>query len=340
MEKVPVEESVGMILAHDITKIIPKEFKGIAYRKGHVIREEDIEPLKNIGKNHIYIYKIDQDKCHENLGATRLAKAVAGENIILTEAAEGKVNLVSGIRGKLSINVEELKKFNFKDGIILATRHKDIVVNKGERVAGAKVIPLVIDQAIIEEVESRYEAQGSIINIVPFKPLKVGIIVTGSEVYYGRIKDAFAPVLQGKIKEYGGSVLEKVFVPDDFEQIEAEVRRLLDKGCDCIMVSGGMSVDPDDLTPAVLREVATEVITYGSPVLPGAMFMMAYYHKIPLLGVPACGMFSKVTVLDLMLPYVFAGEKITKEMVVNKAHGGLCLQCEVCVYPHCEFGKG
>lgn len=340
MKKVPIEQAVGLILAHDMTKIIPNEFKGVAYKKGHIIRDEDIEPLRNMGKNHIYIFEKNHGDYHENEGALKVAQYVAGENIDLTKPKEGKVNLLANKTGLLKIDLSGLEEINEVEGIILATKYQGAVVKQGEMIAGGKVIPLVIKGKIIEQVENITEKYGKIIQVLPFVPLRVGILVTGSEVYYGRIKDAFAPVLQRKIEDFGGTVIKVSFVPDDLDRIKNAIQRLIDIGSDVIMVTGGMSVDPDDLTPTALSSMATEVITYGSPVLPGAMFMMAYHNKIPLIGIPACGMFSKITVLDLVMPYIFSEEKVTKRMINRKAHGGLCSQCEVCQYPHCEFGKG
>jgi molybdenum cofactor synthesis domain-containing protein len=340
MKQVPVEEAIGMVLAHDMTKVIPHEFKGALFRKGHVITKEDIEELKNMGKNHIFIYEMGQGNCHENDAAKRIAEALAGANIALSEAKEGKVDLISSAKGMLKVQVDTLDGVNEIEGIILATRHRGTVVEKGEKVAGAKIIPLVIKEALIKQVEQANLARGKVVEVIPFHHLKVGIVVTGSEVYYGRIQDGFAPVLEKKVKAFGGEILGKKFAPDDLATIEQEIKALIEEGCELVLVSGGMSVDPDDLTPTAITRVATEVITYGSPVLPGAMFMMAYAKDVAIVGVPACGMFNKTTVLDLMLPYLFTKEKVTKKMILQKAHGGLCLGCEKCVYPHCEFGKG
>lgn len=339
MDKIPVEEAVGMVLAHDMTKIVKDEFKGVAFRKGHIIESEDIEVMKNMGKYHIFVYKVEPDDIHENDGAQRVADLVAGNNVRTSEAKEGKVNLYSRVRGKLEINLKGLDVVNEEEGIILATRHRDIVVDDNEKIAGAKIIPLVIKEKGLLDIEKQLKDMDKIINVKPFKPLKVGVLVTGTEVYEGRIKDAFAPVLCDKVTSFGGQVISQDFAPDDLEHIKAKVALMIQKGCDFIMVSGGMSVDPDDLTPTAIRSIATEVVTYGSPVLPGAMFMMAYHNQLPIVGIPACGMFNKITVLDLILPHIFTETKVNKNMIKAKAHGGLCLQCSQCQYPHCEFGK-
>lgn len=338
MKKIPVEEAIGHVLAHDMTKIIPDVYKGVPFKKGHIIRSEDIEALKDMGKNHIFIYEKKESDCHENEGAQRVGQAVAGQNIEISAPLEGKVHLVSQIFGRLTVNVTALEEIHEGTGIILATRHHNTVVNPSERVAGAKIIPLLIDNQEIEAIENYVKEHGPILEVIPFKPLKVGIVVTGTEVFEGRIVDAFAPVLTKKIMFYQGELLEVRFAPDDEAIIKAEIEALVEGGAELVMVSGGMSVDPDDCTPLAIKAIATEVITYGSPVLPGAMFMLAYYDEIPIIGIPACGMFNKITVLDLVLPYLFTAEKVTKKMIGKMAHGGLCLQCETCHYPNCAFG--
>lgn len=340
MEKVKVEDAIGFILGHDMTRIVPGEFKGVAFKKGHVIQEEDIDLMKDMGKFHVFVHRLNDSQYHENDGAAVIAEKIAGPHVLLSEAAEGKVNLASGVKGKLSIDLEGLDVINEIDGVICATRHRDTVVDVGDKIAGTKIIPLVIDKDALTPIMEYTKEFGPIITVKPFEPLKAGIVVTGSEVYYGRIQDAFAPVLEEKVKSYGGTVVGKRFAPDDEAHIQREIEELLDEGAELILVSGGMSVDPDDLTPSIIKKMATEVVTYGSPVLPGAMFMMAYKGDVPMLGVPACGMFSKTTVLDLMLPYIFTQERVTKKMIIRKAHGGLCLGCEQCTYPHCAFGKG
>jgi len=340
MKKIEVEAAVGMVLAHDITKVIPGEFKGIAFRKGHIIEEQDVEKLKDIGKFHVFVFELSQNELHENDAAKRLGLAVSGKNIRLSEEKEGKVDLISTIHGRFTLSLEGLEAINQSEGIILATRHRDSVVNEGDVLAGAKIIPLVIQKKEIERIEAYTDQKDKIMRVIPFSSLKVGILITGSEVFYHRIEDKFAPVLEKKVEGYGGIVVSKRFAPDDLEYINSQIIDMLNEGYECIILSGGMSVDPDDLTPTAIASVATEVITYGSPVLPGAMFMMAYHENTPIIGVPACGMFNKITVLDLILPYIFTKEKVTSKIIKSKAHGGLCLKCQVCVYPHCEFGKG
>lgn len=339
MEKVKVEEAVGMVLAHDLTKVISKEYKGTCFKKGHIIQQEDIEVLKDIGKSHIYILALSQNDLHEEEAAQRIAKAGAGDGIYLTVPSEGKVLMKAQKKGILKINIQALEQINDIDMIILSTLHQYTVVEKDQIVAGTKVIPLVIEKQKIEQVEKICSHYGNVLEVSPMFPLKVGIVVTGSEVYYGRIQDRFAPVLQQKIVQLGGICIDTTFAPDDQKYIEGCITELIQKGAEMIMLSGGMAVDADDVTPLAIKETATEVISYGSPILPGAMLMVAYHHDIPIIGVPACGMFSKTTALDVYLPRMFAKEKLDKSDIVSLAHGGLCLGCDACRYPVCPLGK-
>jgi molybdenum cofactor synthesis domain-containing protein len=339
VKKVKVEEAVGMVLAHDLTKIIPGEFKGAAFKKGYIIKEEDIEMLKSMGKNHIFIMELNENTVHEEEAAKRLAKAAAGEGIYLTEPSEGKVNLKAKYKGLLKINLEALEEINNIDLIILATLHNNTLVEKDKLVAGTKIIPLTIEKEKIEQVEEICERMGKVVSIKPVKSMKVGIVITGTEVYEGRIKDKFGPVLSEKLEKYGCELVGMKFAPDNLEMIQEAIQSLIDDGAEIIMTSGGMSVDADDVTPTAIRGIADRVVTYGSPVLPGAMFMLAYKGNVAILGVPACGMYHKTTVLDIVFPRIIAGEVLTRKDLASLAHGGLCQACEVCHYPICPFGK-
>ena len=344
MEKVRVEDAVGMVLAHDLTKIVPGTFKGAAFKKGYIVRAEDIEELKNIGKNHLWVVPCGAEQIHENEAAHTVAgSVVTASGFVTASPLEGKSNIHAAQHGMLKVNRAILDEINRIGEIALVTLHNNTEVRENELVAAAKIIPLVIDREKIEKVKEICSQEGPVLNLKPFSPLKTGIIVTGSEVYYGRIQDRFGVALQGKIAQYGGEFLELHYAPDELDFISGKITELLDKGAEIILISGGMAVDADDVTPQAIREAATEIISYGAPVLPGAMCMIAYHHKIPLVGVPACAMFNKTTIFDLIYPRLLAGERITKEDILAFAHGGLCLRCDTrggeCRYPDCSFGK-
>lgn len=350
---VPVEKAVGMVLAHDITEVNTEvntevkgdEFKGAAFRKGHVIRQEDLTRLRVLGKESIYILRLADDEMHEDEAAGLMADALMGEGVeIQGVPREGKINIIASCDGILRVNREALTKFNMLGEVMCATQHDATMVKKGDIVAGTRAIPLVVRKDIVgRAVEIANGASGMVAVAGVCKP-RAGVVITGSEVYYGRKKDSFAPVIREKLKAFGGEELGVFYAPDDREFIEGRLRELLDAGADLLVTTGGMSVDPDDVTRFAIRELGARDIVYGSPVLPGAMVLVAYIEhegrQVPIIGVPACGMYAKTTVLDLVLPRILSGEKIQRKDLAALGHGGLCLQCEVCRYPVCPFGKG
>lgn len=343
MKKVKVEEAVGKIFAHDLTKIVPGEFKGARFRKGEIIKEEDIKELKSMGKNHVFIFDMKDDEYHENDAALRIAEASMGEGIRLEGPKEGKMTLVADQKGLLKIDLEQLDRINDLDQLMYATIHRHTVVEEGKALAGTRIIPLTIKKESIDTIEklllSEKAENNPMIYVKKLTPFKIGIVVTGTEVFEGRIKDRFGPVLEKKAKEYGGVFHKMVYAKDEVKDIQEKTEDLILDGAELIMTSGGMSVDADDVTPLAIKNTADEVITYGSSVLPGAMFMLAYKGEIPILGIPACGMYHRITILDLVLPRVMAKEKVTKKEINQLAHGGLCQNCEVCHYPVCPLGK-
>lgn len=339
MRVVKVEDAVGTILCHDLTKIVPGEIKGVGFKKGHVITEKDIPELLNMGKSHINIWEIEEGQLHEDDAAIRLSRALGCQGISFTEPKEGKVSLIADFDGMCLINEEVLIQVNMIEDMVVATRSNRRPVKKGDIIAGIRVVPLVIQESKIQMVENLSKNQETI-GVKPFHSLKVGIITTGSEVFHGRIEDKFGPVVKEKIESYGCVVFKQLIVPDDVEQISAAIHTLKAEGAEVILTTGGMSVDADDVTPRSVREAGAEIITYGAPVLPGAMLMVAYLEDVTILGLPGCVMYHATTIFDLMIPSVLAGERINKAMVAKLGLGGLCLNCKVCSYPVCTFGTG
>lgn len=339
MKKIRVEDALGSILAHDMTKIVPGEFKGVAFKKGHIIKEEDINALKDMGKRHVFILELTENELHEDDAAYRIASCTKGSGIRLSSPREGKISLIAEYDGILQIDIKTLYEINYVEGAMLSTLHNNYPVKKDMVVAGTRIIPLTIDASVIEKIESITKDITSVVSIQKIQDKKIGIIVTGSEVFTGRIKDKFGPILESKIKTYGGTHIETVYSNDDVSMIENKMQYLKDQGVDIILLSGGMSVDPDDVTPTAIRSFSDDVTTYGSPVLPGAMFMLARKDGVSLLGIPGCGMYHKITVFDLIFPRILAGIPVTKKDIVELSHGGLCLNCEVCQYPVCPLGK-
>ncbi|MDO5413868.1 MAG: molybdopterin-binding protein [Bacillota bacterium] len=338
MKEVAVEKAVGTVLAHDLTQIIPGEYKGPKFKKGHVITEEDIPVMLSMGKKHLYVLEKDDTDVHENDAALRIASKAAGNGIKLTDPAEGKIELIAEINGLLKIYRERLYQLVAQDEIMFASIHDNIVVREGEKLAGTRIIPLFVAEEVMQKAEAIL-ADGPIIEIVPLKEMRVGVVTTGSEVYSGLIEDAFGPVLVRKFGALGSKVEKQLFADDDDEMIADCIKQLIDEGMDIIGITGGMSVDPDDRTPSGIRKAGGEVVSYGAPVLPGAMFMLSYIGDVPVVGLPGCVMYSHTSIFDLIVPRLLAGEKITKADINKLAVGGLCLNCEVCTYPICGFGK-
>ncbi len=341
MKIVPVQSAIGMVLCHDVTEIIPGQSKGPAFRRGHILREQDVPQLLCMGKEHVYAWDIQTDSglIHENEAAVRIARAAAGRHIALSTPSEGKVNLAATVDGLLKIDLEALFEVNAEE-IVFASLHTHQRVAEGKVLAGTRVIPLVIEEHKIERVERICSKHQPLIEGLPFRRFNVGIITTGSEVYHGRIKDQFGPVVREKLGEFGCRAIGQTFVSDDQRLIVDEIRSFLSQGAEMVIITGGMSVDPDDVTPAAIRDCGARVVTYGAPVLPGSMFMLAFLGDVPLLGLPGCVMYNRTSVFDVVLPWLLAGEEITRRDIVGMAHGGLCVHCEECRYPDCGFAKG
>ena len=339
MKAIPVEQSVGTVLCHDITRIVVGESKGPAFRRGHVVTDGDIQTLLDIGKANIYVFDPKDGYVHEDDAAFRLAGAAAGRNITFSGPSEGKVTLEASIDGLLSINTDALTDMNCINDVTFATIHNLQFVKKGRALAGTRVIPLAVPEEILFEVESLCEKSGPVIEVKPLKAARVGVVTTGSEVYTGRIKDGFGPVLKRKFAELGATIADQVFVSDEIDMTVSAIHSFVEQGVDLIAVTGGMSVDPDDQTPSAIRATGAEVISYGAPTYPGAMFMLAYLAGIPVVGLPGCVMYHKASIFDLVVPRILAGEKLSRRDIVAFGHGGFCEGCETCRYPVCGFGK-
>lgn len=344
MKLIKTEDAVGHVLCHDITQIIKGVTKDAVFRKGHIVTEEDIPVLLSVGKENLYVWEKEEGMLHENDAAEILRQICQGEHMHPSDVKEGKIELIADIDGVLKIEREKLRKVNSLGEIMIASRHGDFPVKKGDKLAGTRVIPLVISEGKMQQAKD-VTAGGAIFNILPYKKKKAGIVTTGSEVYYHRIKDTFTPVLEEKLAEYDIEIGGHEICNDDPQMIENAIRSLLADGCNMIVCTGGMSVDPDDRTPYAIRQVTGEIVSYGAPVLPGAMFLLAYYREegkevIPVLGLPGCVMYSKRTIFDLVLPRLTVGEILTAEDLNTLGEGGLCLNCPECTFPNCGFGKG
>ena len=347
MKLVRTEDAVGQVLCHDITQIIPGVVKDAVFRKGHIVTEEDIPVLLSVGKENLYIWEKQEGMLHENEAAEILRQICQGEHMHPSEVKEGKIELIADCEGVLKINTEKLNAVNSLGEMMIASRHGNFPVKTGDKIAGTRIIPLVIEE---EKMQKACEVAGKepIFRILPYQKKKAGIVTTGSEVYYHRIEDKFTPVVIEKLKECGVTEVKQIQCNDDHEMITEAIQTLIEDGSDLIVCTGGMSVDPDDKTPLAIKNTGARIVSYGAPVLPGAMFLLAYYDRIEqgrnrrtvIMGLPGCVMYAKRTIFDLVLPRVMADDEVTPDELAALGMGGLCLNCPVCTFPNCGFGKG
>ena len=337
MKKIPVEQAVEMTLCHDITKMVDG-FKGAAFRRGHVIREEDIEELLNIGKKTVFVWEENAGEIHEEDCALRMAAMAPVQGAHYTAPSEGKVLLMADTRGMLRVDTELLREINSIGDITISTLPDHYPVESGARLASMRIVPLVTKEEQIIAAE-RLCAQRKLLDLRPYAHKKIGVIITGSEVYSGRIKDKFEPVVRRKMESYPAEILGVTICDDDLDMIINSAKAYLAKGADFLIFTGGMSVDPDDLTPTAIRRLGAQVISHGVPSQPGNMTLVAYLSDVAILGVPGAAISLPTTIFDVLLPQIFTGDKLTKDDLIRLGDGGLCQMCRACHFPNCTFGR-
>ena len=339
MKLMKTEEAVGQVLCHDMTQIIPGEFKGPRFKKGHIVAAGDVPVLLSMGKENLYVFELREGKVHENDAAERMCALCLNDGMTRSEVSEGKIEITAAVDGLLRVDTAKLNAVNAVEELMIATRHGDTAVKAGDKLAGTRVIPLVIDEAKLLEAE-RIVGGKPMLELLPFKLRRAGVVTTGSEVYHGRIPDAFTPVLEKKLAAFGIAVTEHITVDDGLDNIRAAIHRLRETDVDLILCTGGMSVDPDDNTPGAIKASGARIVTYGAPVLPGAMFLLGYFDDgRPIMGLPGCVMYARATIFDLALPRIAAGVELVRSDFTTMGEGGLCLGCKPCTYPNCGFGK-
>lgn len=339
MKLIKTEDAVGHVLCHDMTQIIRGQYKDARFRKGHVVVEEDIPVLLSMGKEHLYVWELTPGMLHEDEGAARLAALCRGENMVLSAPKEGKIEVTAGCDGLFQVDAQRLTAVNSVEDVMIATRHGNTAVRKGDKLAGTRVIPLTIPEQVLRRAE---EAAGKtpLLSLRPWKRKSAAIVVTGSEVSSGRIQDTFSPVVVDKLAAYGVETKSVTCPGDGVEPVSGAIAEARKTGADIILCTGGMSVDPDDSTPGAIRASGAKIISYGAPVLPGAMFLLGYFDGgTPILGLPGCVMYAGATIFDLILPRIAADVPVTKADLASMGEGGLCLGCKPCRYPVCPFGK-
>ena len=339
MKLIKTEEAVGHVLCHDLTQIIRDQYKDARFRKGHVVTEADIPVLLSMGKEHLYVWEMTPGMLHENDAAKRLYALCANTNMDRSEVKEGKIELKAACDGLFRVNSERLIAVNTVEDIMIATRKGGTAVRKGDKLAGMRVIPLIIPEKKLQAAEQA-AGDAPLLELRPWVRKTAAIVATGSEVKKGLIQDTFTPVVKGKLAAYGIETISVAYSGDGVENVANAVTEARKTGADVILCTGGMSVDPDDNTPGGIKQSGAQIVTYGAPVLPGAMFLLGYYDDgTPVMGLPGCVMYAGATIFDLVLPFVAADVPVTRQQIVALGEGGLCLGCKPCHWPACPFGK-
>lgn len=339
MQLVKTEDAVGMVLCHDITQIIKGVTKDAVFRKGHIIQPEDIPVLLSVGKDNIYVWENDDSMLHEDEAAEILRDMCMNDGMSASKPKEGKIELTAERDGLFLVDRERLRAVNSFGRMMIATRPGGVAVKAGDKLCGTRIIPLVIEKEAMVQAKA-VAGDAPLLRLAEIKPKRFGLVTTGNEVYYGRIEDTFTPVIVEKLAQFGCEMAAHEVSNDDHEKITGIINKMLADGVDMVLCTGGMSVDPDDKTPLAIKNTGANIVSYGAPVLPGAMFLLAYTADgRPICGLPGCVMYAKRTIFDIVLPYLLADEPVTADMLAGLGNGGLCLNCNVCHFPNCGFGR-
>lgn len=339
MQLVKTEDAVGMVLCHDITQIIKGVTKDAVFRKGHIIQPEDIPVLLSVGKDNIYVWENDDSMLHEDEAAEILRDMCMNDGMSASKPKEGKIELTAERDGLFLVDRERLRAVNSFGRMMIATRPGGVAVKAGGKLCGTRIIPLVIEKEAMAQAKA-VAGDAPLLRLAEIKPKRFGLVTTGNEVYYGRIEDTFTPVIVEKLAQFGCEMAAHEVSNDDHEKITGIINKMLADGVDMVLCTGGMSVDPDDKTPLAIKNTGANIVSYGAPVLPGAMFLLAYTADgRPICGLPGCVMYAKRTIFDIVLPYLLADEPVTADMLAGLGNGGLCLNCNVCHFPNCGFGR-
>lgn len=339
MKRVLLEQAVGCALGHDITEVdANRQLKMAVFRRGQIVREEDLAHLRRLGRNSLYVLDgTDDGLVHEDDAAIEVAPLAAGDYIAWDPVpVEGKINFRASIDGLFKVDVDRLYQVNALEIPSLPTIHNNLPVAKGKTVAAFRIIPLHCERQVVDAVRAILSTP--LFHVKPYCRRKAAVIVTGTEVYEGRIQDAFVPLLRKKAALYGLTIMDTAVLPDDRAQIAATAEEFCSRN-DLVFVTGGTSVDPDDVTVAALRDAGVRCDLKGNPLQPGNNLTIGYRGGAAVCAIPAAAIFFSYTSLDVFLPRLMAGERIGKDEILRLAHGGLCHRCPTCHYPICPFGR-
>lgn len=337
MKKINVEDAVGMAICHDITEM-RDGFKGARFKRGHVIQKEDIPKFLDLGKRTVFVWEENAGEIHEEDCALRMAEMTKLSNVSFQGPSEGKMLMIAEERGMFRVDTKLQKEINSIGDITISSLPDHYPVEKGARLASMRIVPLVTKEEQIIKAEELCKEQ-KLFELYPYQNKKIGVIITGSEVYTGRIKDKFEPVIRAKMQKFPSEILGVSICDDNLDMIVAAGQKYLDMGADFLIFTGGMSVDPDDLTPTAIRQLGASIISHGVPAQPGNMTLVAYLGDVAILGVPGAAISLPTTMFDVFLPQIFAGLKFTKQDLINLGDGGLCQLCKACHWPICTFGR-
>lgn len=341
LRSIRVEESADKTALHDMTRIVPGKSKGAEFSRGQKITVGDICRLQQMGRQYVYVEEDNPPQelwVHENEAALSFAAALAGEGVTFEGAPrEGKIDLVSGREGLFVVEDGRLEQFNMISGVMCASRRSGLPTASGRSLAGVRAIPLFLPRRDFERAMAVL-ASGPIFQVLPMRKARVGIIVTGTEVFQGLIEDKFAPIITSKVEAYGCSVVGSIIAPDDRHVISRAAVRLMEAGADLLVTTAGLSVDPDDVTRGALSDAGAVDMLYGAPILPGAMTLLARIGQVQVMGVPACALYFKTTSFDMLLPRLLAGLQVTRRDLARLGHGSFCLGCKACTFPKCPLG--
>lgn len=337
MKKINVENAVGMELCHDVTAMYDG-FKGAAFRRGHIIREEDIPKLLDYGKRTVFVWEENAGEIHEEDAARRMAAMAQVKGAYYTEPTEGKVLLMAQARGMFRVDRHLLQTLNSIGDITISSLPDHYPVEAGARLASMRIVPLVTEEKQILEAEALCKGK-KLFDLRPYRRRKIGVVITGSEVYHGRVQDKFEPVVRKKMEAYPSEIVGVSICDDDLDMIVSAAKKHLEHGADVLIFTGGMSVDPDDLTPSAVRALGADVVSHGVPAQPGNMTLVAYLGGTAILGVPGAAISLPTTIFDVLLPQIFTGDRLTKEDLIQLGDGGLCQLCKPCHWPNCTFGR-
>lgn len=336
MRLVPTEKSIGKVLSCDLTQYLEGAPEKIAFKKGHLVEKGDISKLLDIGRTQLFVSEVPEGFIHENEAAALLARHVCAEGIELSASVTGKVMISAAKDGVFKVDRNGLVEFNMYDGVALSCIHANQFVRKGTEIAAVKVIPLFEDEEVLNVIKSKISP---IVSVKSLSNTKVGLVVTGNEVFHNRIKDRATSILERKISKFGSTIIDRYIKPDLVTDIKNAIVNLHERGAELIVVVGGMSVDPDDVTPSAIVKSGAEVVISKAPTNRGAAFVLSYLNGAIVLGVPACIVHYEITIFDLLLPRILSDEILTKKDVIELAYGGLCSNCVECKFPNCSFGK-